>query len=269
MKHVRDPLPDVQALRPDASAALAAIIERATAKETRNRYATAADMVTDLEQALAIEAARAGGMTNGEATSVLSALPPGTGGISRPPRHWVRWALALLVVLAASAAAYFTLRPDTATKKAPAAVAAAPLRAAAIAGAKDFDPFGGGQEHSYEVRNVFDADPSTTWSTESYSSGDLGKPGVGIYVWTSTPVKGRRVEVLTPTAGFSASVYGSNSVPTGLQGWGKPLARLKGSGSKLRATLPGASPFSHYLIWIDKLPPQRDSVSISTIRVLG
>src|SRR3954469_25136744 len=52
MKHVREPLPDVQAARPEVSAALAAVIERATAKETRNRYATAAEMVLDLERAL-------------------------------------------------------------------------------------------------------------------------------------------------------------------------------------------------------------------------
>ena len=40
MKHVREPLPDVQRRRPEISAALAAVVERATAKETRNRYAT-------------------------------------------------------------------------------------------------------------------------------------------------------------------------------------------------------------------------------------
>src|SRR3954453_16939241 len=37
MKHVRDPLPNIQELRPEISAALCAVIERATAKETRNR----------------------------------------------------------------------------------------------------------------------------------------------------------------------------------------------------------------------------------------
>src|SRR5919202_1536391 len=38
MKHVREPLPDVQRRRPEVSAALAAVIERATAEERRNRY---------------------------------------------------------------------------------------------------------------------------------------------------------------------------------------------------------------------------------------
>src|SRR5919201_5326651 len=47
MKHVRDPLPDVQRRRPEISAALAAIVERATAKETLNRYRAADEMVAD------------------------------------------------------------------------------------------------------------------------------------------------------------------------------------------------------------------------------
>src|SRR5690349_5241231 len=38
MKHVRDPLPDVQRRRPEISASLARVVERATAKETQNRY---------------------------------------------------------------------------------------------------------------------------------------------------------------------------------------------------------------------------------------
>src|SRR5919197_513008 len=55
-----------------------AIGEKATSKEQRNRYTSAADMVRDLEQALAIEASRAGA-ANGQATSVLAALPNDTG----------------------------------------------------------------------------------------------------------------------------------------------------------------------------------------------
>ena len=44
MKHVREPLPDVQRRRPEISAALAGVVDRATAKETRNRYATIDEM---------------------------------------------------------------------------------------------------------------------------------------------------------------------------------------------------------------------------------
>src|SRR5665809_125960 len=74
MKHVREPMPDVREARPEISASLAAIVDRATAKERENRYETVGGMVDDLEQVLAIEAARTGEIT-GEATSVLQSLP--------------------------------------------------------------------------------------------------------------------------------------------------------------------------------------------------
>src|SRR5918994_272263 len=77
MKHVRDPLPDVQRRRPEISAALAAVVEHSTAKETQNRYATVDGMVHDLEEVLAIEAARTGQAT-GEATTVLKTLSADT-----------------------------------------------------------------------------------------------------------------------------------------------------------------------------------------------
>ena len=74
MKHVREGLPDVQRRRPEVSAALAAMLERATAKDCAARYASMADFVADLEEVLTYETARSGGAT-GEATAVLSQLP--------------------------------------------------------------------------------------------------------------------------------------------------------------------------------------------------
>src|SRR5919199_4180426 len=105
MKHVRDPLPDVQRRRPEVSAALAAVVERATAKETQNRYQDVSQMVHDLEEVLAIEAARAG-ETSGEATAVLQALPGDTGGFAplrlrRPRRALVIAALVIGLVAGA------------------------------------------------------------------------------------------------------------------------------------------------------------------------
>src|SRR3954454_17136458 len=147
MKHVRDPLPDVQALRPDMSAALAAIVERSTAKERRNRYADAAEMVDDLEQALGIEAARAGA-TNGEATSVLRALPSDAKNVAprrlRKPRPlWFGIAVMLLAAAGVAAVLLLTERGGSSGTEAK-APAPAPLRPVKLLAAKDFDPEGDG-----------------------------------------------------------------------------------------------------------------------------
>src|SRR5213082_2095024 len=73
MKHVREELPDVQMRRPEVSAALAQVVDAATAKRVEERYADDAELIADLEDVLAIETARAGSAT-GEVTSVLRTL---------------------------------------------------------------------------------------------------------------------------------------------------------------------------------------------------
>src|SRR6476469_5480026 len=77
MKHVREQLPDVQMRRPEVSSALAAVLDRATAKDLDHRYADDRAFITDLEEVLAIETARSGQVT-GEAAAVLRTLPPAT-----------------------------------------------------------------------------------------------------------------------------------------------------------------------------------------------
>ena len=101
MKHVREQLPDVQAKRPEVSAALAAVVDNATAKDPKDRYANDAELIADLEDALAIETARAGSAT-GEVTSVLRTLP--SSAQRRVPFRLRHRLIALLSVLLVAAA---------------------------------------------------------------------------------------------------------------------------------------------------------------------
>jgi serine/threonine-protein kinase len=274
MKHVREPLPDVQALRPEMSAALAAIVERSTTKERRNRYADAAEMVEELEQALAIEAARAGA-TNGEATSVLRALPAESAEYApRRLRGGPRplWLGVAMVLLAGAGVAAFLLLRHTGVGSGEAKTTPppAPLRPVHLLQAKDFDPPpGGGAEHPEAARLAIDGDKSTFWYTETYAGGALGKPGVGLYVTAAAPVAARRLEVRSPTPGWSAQVYAAPAAPAPtLAGWGRPLARLRG-GTKVSVALrtPAGARFRSYLIWIDRLPTT-GVVKLSEVRLL-
>src|SRR6201995_2304761 len=52
MKHVREILPDVQVKRPEVSAALASVVDTATAKREADRYADDAEMIAGLEEVL-------------------------------------------------------------------------------------------------------------------------------------------------------------------------------------------------------------------------
>src|SRR5664280_1487806 len=189
MKHVREDVPDVQLRRPEVSAATASVVDRAVAKDLSRRYQDASSMAADLEDVLAIEAARSGQAT-GEVTTVLRTLP---GGVRRRlpwrMRHPARWlgSLALIgviVAIALWAAAHHAHRGTGVSADAPARAGLAPVPLSETA-ANGYNPFGTGPENRDQVANLVDNDPNTTWSTEQYYDGTLRKPGgegLGIYL---------------------------------------------------------------------------------------
>jgi len=274
MKHVREPMPDVQRLRPEMSAALAAVVERATAKERKNRYATVAEMLVDLEQALAIEVARSGHPT-GEATSVIRALPRRSAEIMparwRSPRLWAA-TLALVVLGGALVVVGILMKAEedkkpVAGKPAP----AAPPTNVRLTAAKDFDPGGDRTEHSSEAGRAIDGDPATRWSTENYTQGGGfgGKSGVGLYVTAERAVAATQMDVWTRTPGWDATIYAADKPGEAIGDWGKAVARVKDIAAKEQIQLDaGQQPRRYYLIWITKLPDQ-NKADIAQVRLLG
>jgi eukaryotic-like serine/threonine-protein kinase len=259
MKHVRDPLPDVQRRRPEVSATLAAAVERATAKETQNRYATVEQMVHDLEEVLAIEAARTGQAT-GEATTVLRSLSGDTADFApqrlRNPRRALFLGI-LLLVLAAGTIALFATRTEkgpgrTATPSVPGLSEIELSKDAA----DDFDPEGDGQESSGQVQFAIDGLPTTEWDTETYEGGfeASNKRGVGIYLDTETRVAARRLDLVTSTPGFTAAVYASDSVPSRIEGWQKVSQNVRAEENQSFMLDTARQEFRNYLLWISELP---------------
>ena len=91
--------------------------------------------------------------------------------------------------------------------------------------ASSYNPFGTGPEHAEDVASVVDGDINTSWSTEHYVAGSLGKPGLGISIDASPGVAARAVEIQTPTPGFSASVYASTRAPSSTPAAGDRASR--------------------------------------------
>jgi eukaryotic-like serine/threonine-protein kinase len=259
MKHVREPLPDVQRRRPEISAALAAVVERATAKEIKNRYATVEEMVHDLEEVLAIEAARSGQAT-GEATTVLRSLSDDTADFApqrlRHPRRTLFLSIGVLAIVAAVIAVLATR-----TEKGPgqAATPNSPgLSAVTLSkdAANDFDPEGDGQESSSQAQFAIDGLPTTVWNTETYEGGFEGsnKSGVGLYVNAGQRVAARQMDVVTSTPGFTAAVYASDSVPSRIQDWDKVSGTLVVKREQAIQLDTAKRGFRNYLLWISELP---------------
>jgi len=259
MRHVRDPLPDVQRRRPEISASLAAVVERATAKETQNRYQNVGDMVHDLEEVLAIEAARTGQAT-GEATTVLQSLSGDTADFAPSRLRRPRRALAVTlfaIVVGAATALFLVDRTEKGTGgpvvKKPAELSEVRLGGGA---ASDYDPEGDNKESPDATRNAIDGNRGTNWNTETYQGGFEGsnKSGVGLYVDAGKLLKARGLTLVTATPGFTAAVYGSETVPAKLRGWTllSPTAKVNEDHTfRLRTR---GRVYRYYLLWISALP---------------
>jgi tRNA A-37 threonylcarbamoyl transferase component Bud32 len=277
MKHVRDALPDIQARRPEVSAALARVIDTATAKRLEDRYGDDAELIADLEDALAIETARAGN-AGGEVTAVLRTLPARKR--SRIPyslRHRViTTALALILVAGIVAAGiWLASRAHHGTGRAsqspPPQLTQVGL-CQTCASAYNPDGLGGDtSQNDNQAGLAIDNDPQTKWQTEQYYGGTLGKPGVGLYIDANPRVVARELRLVTDTPGFTAQVWARNTRPEANQadfnqpgGWVQ-LASSPYVHHTQDIGLPGQAPYRYYLVWIVSLPPGQQSVSLNEI----
>ena len=274
MKHVRETLPDVRSLRPEVSAALAAVVDNATAKRLEDRYADDAELIADLEDVLAIETARAGSAT-GEVTSVLRTLPARTQ--RRIPFGIRHRSLAIgfglvLVVVAVALAVWLSTRAHHGVDKDAAPPPSRNLVQVTLRGDSAYNPYGlNGQieQNNSTAGLAIDGNPNTAWSTEQYYSGSLDKPGVGLYLNASPGTEARKIVIDTTTPGWSVKIYGSNTAPVatsfGSSGW----TQLGSAGAVARTQdIPvntGSTRYSYYLVWITKLPAGQESVSINEV----
>jgi tRNA A-37 threonylcarbamoyl transferase component Bud32 len=270
--HVRDELPDLQKRRPQVSAALAAVVERATAKHLARRYAAAKELIADLEEVLAIEAVRTGSAPGREATVVLRSLPPSSA--RRLPiraRHPGAIAIAMALALVVTAIVLLALLKSThAGTPAPANLPASAGevlvhlgQTAAIA----YNPFGTGPEDPGTVGNAIDGNDSTFWQTSTYNSGRLLESGTGFFVDAKPGVAANQAVLETPTPGFHLQVWGSNYVPPwqsnpapiqgvspATLGW-TLLASARTGATTTTTKLAHVAERRYYLLWITDLGP--------------
>jgi serine/threonine-protein kinase len=278
MKHVREDIADVQVLRPGISASVAAVLDRMTAKALENRYADAETVLYDLEDALAIEAARSGRAT-GEATAVLRTLP-GSARRRVPLRMRPSMRMLGLVAGIAALAAVIVLALEGADRvekgtgasgnaKPPAGTQVVSVKRTA---AHDYDPPpGDGKEHPTpsELLAAVDRDPGTAWSTETYRDRKLaGKPGVGLYIDAAPQVAASSLLIRTPEPGWKATIYAADGadVPGSIDGWTEVAPGTTIRKAKQRVDLDtGGRAYRYYLVWITALPPAAERVQIAEI----
>jgi hypothetical protein len=278
MKHVREEMPDVRVLRPEVSAALAAVVDTATAKRPENRYADDQELIADLEDVLAMETARAGGAT-GEVTSVLRTLPASAR--RRVPfailhrRALVPLAL-LIVACLAGVGIWLAVRshrgePTPAGAKAVLAHHAKLIHLCnSCAAAYNPDaPDGETSQNNSSAVLAIDSDPTTAWDTEKYYDNSLNKPGVGLYVDAKPGTTASRLVLQTTTPGFGATIYATNTTPNATDfaasGW-VSLDTVNAVSAKqtFKLSRPGTR-YRYYLVWITSLPSTSQLVALDQI----
>jgi serine/threonine-protein kinase len=141
--------------------------------------------------------------------------------------------------------------------------------------AHDYDPQSAdGEEHPDRARLVVDRDPGTSWTTESYSGGQITKanagdarPGVGIYVDAKPDVNATRMEIQSKP-GWRTELYAApdGPVPKSIDtGWTR-VGGGRVSRSKQRFTLgTDGQRYRYYLVWITALAPDSNQVQIAEI----
>jgi tRNA A-37 threonylcarbamoyl transferase component Bud32 len=273
MKHVREGLPDVRRRRPEVSAALAAVLERATAKDLETRYPTMDQLVRDLEEVLTYESARSGGAT-GEATAILSQLPASIAG-RRSRRRTIGLAVVYVAIAAVVAVVAALLVNGESRQNEP--IAPGDLRAIALneSDAHEYDPPPGDGRERGTQGLALDGDPTTAWETERYDSPDLGnlKKGVGLYLDAGRPIVARGMRIVTPKEGWDFEVYvARNGVPAALSGWTLVASGVMDS---MRKTIPldtASQRSRYYLLWITKLTEGAtggSSAAVSEVKLLS
>jgi eukaryotic-like serine/threonine-protein kinase len=263
MKHVREALPDVQSARPEVSAALAAVIERATSKRQEDRYADDAELIADLEDVLTIEAARAGSAP-GEVTSVLRTLPlTRQRRVPYRVRHRIVAGLLTLVGVAGvgGGVAWLVTRAHRGTGV-PGLTrlhhrSLAPVSLCQNC-ANGFNPLGTPSNEAPNPGLAIDDQPNTFWRTQQYYDRKLEKAGTGIYL-DASPGGGtaaRALRITDSTPGFTATIYARTNQPPPRwpdPGWVRVSAPTTAHSNTLIPLNTGGRRFGYYLVWITDL----------------
>jgi putative peptidoglycan lipid II flippase len=129
-----------------------------------------------------------------------------------------------------------------------------------IAGAISYNPEGTGQEDPGDLRNLYDGNPATVWSTQWYATPHFGnlKNGTGFVLGLGRVREVSRVVVDTTTPGWTAQVYVARQVGAQVTDWGRPVASGTAS-STLSLSWPKQEG-SYVLVWFTELGPAQQAI---------
>jgi serine/threonine-protein kinase len=254
---------------------LEAIVLRALAKDPDGRYAGAAAMQSAL-LSVDVGSDDAVPMIVREDTPARGVPPvphvPQT--FAQSQRPWiVPTVVIVLVAVALGVVGVIFARSDAGQRllgETPKDGQTAGAKAVPITAAQSFDPDGDGSEHEEEVANLFDGDPSTTWTTSRYSGAGFAglKPGVGFVLRLDAAHRLSQLKIDGANKGWSAEVAVSDTVHTERADWGEAVDSKTGIDGSVTFDLGGRTA-SAVLVWITDQGADNSSVSVGEVEVIG
>ena len=238
---------------------LDAIIMRALATEPDHRYESAAALWAELQAAplhVDTDAAPASAAPVTDATAVTATATS----FAKSERSWLVPAALVSVVAIALGLAWLLIGGTEARDS----VFGLVDRVAPGGGGSSepvdveitaFDPQGSDGENDELAGLAIDGDESTAWITERYNSRALGglKDGVGVVVDLGESHDLDELRITTPDAGWSASVYVSDTAHPTLGEWGTAVAGIEGAESGTTTTSLDDRQGSFVLFWLTDL----------------
>jgi len=261
MQHINQPPPSVRERRPKLSPCVDDVVQRAMAKEPRDRFRSMDEFCAALSACLS----ELDGTTGAQTVVVAPKRSRRRSRSARPPAErpsiWpLIMLLAGLAILAGILAAVFTFTDssqkirDVIGGNSKGASGGAPVTLSSVAA---YDPFGDQSEHDADVGLATDRARATYWTTEHYRS--FTKDGVGLVLDAGTSRKLSRLTVESDTAGFTAEIEAGSS-PNG------PFAPVSGPrtvGSSTAFTVRGQAA-RYYVVWITGLG-DNDAVHVNEV----
>jgi len=251
MQHINQPPPSVRERRPELSPCVDEVVQRAMAKEPRDRFGSMEELCAALNACLA-ELDGAGDSAGAETIVVAPrrrqarpARPPA----GRPSVWPLIFLLAGLAVLAGILAAVFTFTDST--QKIRDVIGGKTTGSevpVALTGLTSYDPEGDNRtEHSEDAHLASDGQMGTYWTTERYNSG-LQKSGVGLVLDAGRAKKLSKLVVRTDTPGFTAQIQAGASSTGGFS----QVSDSRNVGPRTVFSIRGKAA-QYYVVWITNL----------------
>ena len=270
MKHVREAPPPLRSIRADIPRSTEQVVQKALEKDPDDRYASADEMRDALEQA-----------RGGDAQTTALRLParsrPAARGRARPrgpsEPSFSLWPVVLVILAGIALAVIVTQlvqRADPGDDGDTGNGGAQTERRAIEAGVEDFDPAGGGEEHSESAPLAIDGDEATEWDTENYNDplSVIGKPGVGLLFDLGDSQEVESVEIVTSTPGYRFELRAADERSEGYEGY--DVVETIGSAEGSQEIDIGGERARYWLLWITELPGgEGGSAAVSEVRFFG